>query len=152
MLAESTLTRVAPVAGIAITHELMDGIELERTGTVDWRGTRESGQPLVIRHEVGDVRTHRMTRTLDVPPWCTFHMDERGEPSSRFHAVFAALTPAQQIELLTPRQQDPFFRMIKDMTVEGYYSSQAGLSQELGWHGNTFLTEFKGCTHPEHQK
>jgi len=88
VLAESTLTRVAPVAGIAIMHELMDGIELERTGTVDWRGTRESGQPLVIRHEVGDVRTHRMTRTLDVPPWCTFHMDERGEPASRFHAVF----------------------------------------------------------------
>jgi hypothetical protein len=74
------------------------------------------------------------------------------EAQSRFHASFAALTPAQQVELLTPRQQDPFFRMIKDMTVDGYYSSQAGLSQELGWHGNTFLTEFKGCTHPEHQK
>ena len=71
---------------------------------------------------------------------------------SRFHVAFASLTPAQQVELLTPRQQDPFFRMIKDMTIEGYYSSQAGLSQELGWHGNTFLTEFKGCTHPEHQK
>jgi gluconate 2-dehydrogenase gamma chain len=75
-----------------------------------------------------------------------------GEAQSRFQRAFAALTPAQQVELLTPRQQDPFFRMIKDMTVEGYYSSQAGLSQELGWHGNTFLTEFKGCTHPEHQK
>ena len=74
------------------------------------------------------------------------------DAQSRFHSPFAALTPAQQTELLTPRQQDPFFRMIKDMTIEGYYSSQAGLSQELGWHGNTFLTEFKGCTHPEHQK
>ena len=75
-----------------------------------------------------------------------------GEAQSRFHAAFAALTAAQQVELLTPRQGDPFFRLIKDMTIDGYYSSQAGLSQELGWHGNTFLTEFKGCTHPEHQK
>ena len=74
------------------------------------------------------------------------------EAQSRFQSTFAALTSPQQIELLTPRQQDPFFRMIKDMTIEGYYSSQAGLSEELGWHGNTFLTEFKGCTHPEHQK
>ena len=88
MLAESTLTRVAPVAGIAITHELMDGIELESIAAVDWRGTQESARPLVIRHEIGDVTTRRMTRILDVPPWCTFHMDQRGEPSSRFHAVF----------------------------------------------------------------
>ena len=88
MLAESTLTRVAPVAGIPIMHELMDGIELESIAPVDWRGTRELGRPLVIRHEVGDVTTRRMTRVLDVPPWCTFHRDERGEPSSRFHAVF----------------------------------------------------------------
>ena len=88
MLAESTLTRVAPVAGVAINHELMDGIELESVAPSDWRGTTESSPPLVIRHEVGDVTTRRMTRVLDVPPWCTFHVDERGEPASLFHAVF----------------------------------------------------------------
>jgi hypothetical protein len=82
------VTRVPPVAGIAITHELMDGIELESDATVDWRGTTESAHPIVIRHEVGDVSTRRMTRVLDVPPWCTFHVDERGEPSSVFHAIF----------------------------------------------------------------
>ena len=73
------------------------------------------------------------------------------EAQSRFARRLRRTDAAQQVELLTPRQQDPFFRMVKDMTVDGYYSSQAGLSQELGWHGNTFLTEFKGCTHPEHQ-
>ena len=88
MLVESTVTHVAPVAGIRITHELMDGIELESIATVDWQGTKEAGRPLLIRHELGDVTTSRMTRVLDVPPWCTFHLDERGEPSSRFHAVF----------------------------------------------------------------
>ena len=88
MLAESTLTRIAPVAGVAIVHELLDGIELEKTTTVEWRGTAESLQPVVIRHEVGDVSTRQMTRVLDVPPWCTFHIDERGEPASLFHAVF----------------------------------------------------------------
>ena len=44
-----------------------------------------------------------------------------------------------------------FFRLLKDLTIDGYYSSRAGLVEELGWHGNTFLSEFKGCTHPEHQ-
>ena len=55
MLAESILARVAPVAGVAIVHELLDGIELEKTTAVDWRGTAESLQPVVIRHELGDV-------------------------------------------------------------------------------------------------
>ncbi|SRR5258707_10506570 len=44
-----------------------------------------------------------------------------------------------------------FFRMLKDSTIDAYYSTKEGFVQELGWHGNTFLTEFKGCTHKEHQ-
>ena len=71
---------------------------------------------------------------------------------SRFGAAFPALTVTQQLELLNESAEDPFVRMIKGMTVDGYYSSKEGLSQELGWHGNTYLTEFKGCTHPEHQE
>jgi gluconate 2-dehydrogenase gamma chain len=74
------------------------------------------------------------------------------DAQSRFGAVFSALTPRQQVELLTPRGEDPFFRTVKDMTVDAYYTSKEGLATELGWHGNTFLPEFKGCTHPEHQK
>jgi gluconate 2-dehydrogenase gamma chain len=71
---------------------------------------------------------------------------------------FSRLTPEKQIAMLkeyseqtegSPKER--FFRLLKEMTIEGYYSSRAGLTQELGWHGNTFLTEFKGCTHPEHQ-
>ena len=74
------------------------------------------------------------------------------DAQSRFGAAFAALTASQQVELLKTRAEDPFFRLMKDMTVDAYYSSKEGLSEELGWHGNTFLTEFKGCTHPEHQR
>ena len=43
------------------------------------------------------------------------------------------------------------FRMLKDATIDIYYSTREGLVTELGWHGNTFLAEFKGCTHKEHQ-
>jgi hypothetical protein len=70
---------------------------------------------------------------------------------SRFGAPFPALTVSQQLELLNANAEEPFVRMIKGLTIDGYYSSKEGLSQELGWHGNTYLTEFKGCTHPEHQ-
>jgi gluconate 2-dehydrogenase gamma chain len=45
-----------------------------------------------------------------------------------------------------------FFRRVKDMTIDAYYSTREGLVTELGYHGNTYLTSFPGCTHPEHQR
>ena len=45
----------------------------------------------------------------------------------------------------------PFFKQLKDLTIDGYYSSKEGLATELGWHGYSALPEFKGCTHKEHQ-
>jgi hypothetical protein len=48
-------------------------------------------------------------------------------------------------------EDNPFSKLLKGLTVDGYYTSKEGLTQELGWHGNTFLAEFEGCTHPEHQ-
>jgi hypothetical protein len=69
---------------------------------------------------------------------------------------FRALAEDQQIALLTPLSLDPgmqlgkFFAMVKDMTVDAYYKTEAGLKTELGWHGNTFLLEFPGCDHPGH--
>lgn len=48
-------------------------------------------------------------------------------------------------------KKDPFFRRLKDLTIDGYYTSREGLAQELGWKGLTPIAEFHGCTHPEHQ-
>ena len=44
-----------------------------------------------------------------------------------------------------------FYRLVKDMTVEGFYTSRIGLVDVLGYKGLAFLNEFPGCTHPEHQ-
>jgi len=44
-----------------------------------------------------------------------------------------------------------FYRLVKGMTVEGFYTSRVGLVDVLGYKGLAFLTEFPGCTHPEHQ-
>jgi gluconate 2-dehydrogenase gamma chain len=75
---------------------------------------------------------------------------------------FVELTEQQQIDLLTPVSNAvdrgelktagaQFFRMIKSMTADGYYTSQIGLVQELGYKGNTALPSFPACDHPEHQ-
>jgi Gluconate 2-dehydrogenase subunit 3 len=72
---------------------------------------------------------------------------------------FARLTPARQDALLTrlsegasdeERAGAAFFAEAKRLTVDGYYRSEVGMKQELGFDGRTFLAEFEGCTHPEH--
>ena len=88
MIADVRAVTVAPVAGIPIIHELANGIELERRDAVVWAGSENGRTPLVIRHEVGDARPTGMRPVLDVPPWCTFHVDGRGEPASLFHGIF----------------------------------------------------------------
>lgn len=76
---------------------------------------------------------------------------------SSYGAEFVALDEKKQIALLTPLSLETdsplgkFFAMVKDMTVDGYYKTEAGLKTELGWHGNTYLASFPGCDHPEHQ-
>jgi gluconate 2-dehydrogenase gamma chain len=39
-----------------------------------------------------------------------------------------------------------FFRLIKNLTADGYYTSRVGLLAELGYIGNTAMAAFPGCT------
>jgi hypothetical protein len=45
-----------------------------------------------------------------------------------------------------------FFVPLKQMTVNGYYTSETGIHQEMEYIGNTYLAAFPECTHPEHQE
>lgn len=47
---------------------------------------------------------------------------------------------------------DRFFVLLKQMTVNGYYTSATGIHKEMEYVGNTYLVAFPECTHPEHQK
>ena len=43
-----------------------------------------------------------------------------------------------------------FFRLLKNLTADGYYTSRVGLLDELGYKGNTALPQFPSCAVPEH--
>src|SRR5450432_2194901 len=45
-----------------------------------------------------------------------------------------------------------FFSTLKDMTVEGFYTSKIGLINVLDYQGMNYMADFPGCTHPEHQR
>jgi len=74
-----------------------------------------------------------------------------------FRAPFVRATAEQQTELLTrlsvPNSTETtsgqnFFKLIKGLTVFGYYTSKVGIEEELKFNG---WVEYKGCTHSEHQ-
>ena len=74
--------------------------------------------------------------------------------SRRQHRLpFTKLSESQQARILRPMSDagEPFFVTIKNLTIDAYYTSEAGLTEELEWNANTFVADFKGCTHKEHQ-
>jgi len=76
-----------------------------------------------------------------------------------FGNTFTTLTSEQQVAVLRlisrneyqPRRiEERLFIAIKGLTVDGYYTSELGIHQELRYKGNAYLKDFSGCTHPEH--
>lgn len=135
--AQQTFLSASELASLTV---LVDAI-IPRTDTP---GASDAGVPATIDHRLAaNPQLAELFRSgiksLDA------------DAQSRFGSAFSGLTAKQQVELLMVRADDPFFRMMKDMTVDAYYTSKEGLAGELGWHGNSFLPEFKGCTHREHQ-
>jgi len=95
-------------------------------------------------------------RFLDGLTWLDRHSREQHQQP------FASLTPEQQIAVLTPLSEGTaarpgdrpgvdFFGAARAMTIAGYYTSAVGILQEIGEPETVVFTEFKGCTHPEHQ-
>ena len=62
-----------------------------------------------------------------------------------------ALQKAAENEENPKTDLDRFFVSLKSMTVNGYYTSEVGIQQDLEYAGNTYLARFPECTHPEHK-
>lgn len=104
----------------------------------------------VLRNAAPDVRS-KFLRGLG---W----VDARSK--ALFKKDFLAASAAEQTDLLTRLAVDgskegqtgiDFFRSIKSMTINGYYTTEIGLRRELGDPGQLVLPAFEGCSHPEHQ-
>lgn len=76
---------------------------------------------------------------------------------------FDQITPAERlalVESMSAPERDktashdgfPTYRLIKNMTVFAFYTSRAGLIDNLEYKGLAYLTEFPACAHPEHMR
>jgi hypothetical protein len=81
----------------------------------------------------------------------------RTVPGGRVY-YFAITDAAQPARPAVAVSNDPgdarvplrFFRLIKNLTADGYYTSRVGLLDELGYKGNTYRASFPSCTVSEH--
>jgi hypothetical protein len=73
-------------------------------------------------------------------------------------ARFVTLSEQEQLGILEPLCEAAdsgrlegrlaqFFVLVKGLTTDGYYTSQAGLMEELGYKGNTALASYPECVH-----
>jgi gluconate 2-dehydrogenase gamma chain len=83
------------------------------------------------------------------------------ESQKQFVKSFREVDEAGRIKLLTEMsapERDAkaqhegfvFFSLVKDMSVEGFYTSKIGLSDVLDYQGMNYMADFPGCTHAEH--
>jgi len=60
-------------------------------------------------------------------------------------SVAGALARAAAREANPQSDLERFFVTLKQMTVNGYYSSEIGIHQDLEYQGNTYVAEFPEC-------
>lgn len=68
----------------------------------------------------------------------------------RHNTDFVSASHAQQIAMLEILSTTPFFTMVKTLTITGYYTSRAGIREELGDDGRMAFHDYVGCTHADH--
>jgi hypothetical protein len=129
-------------AEMGTTAALVDLI-IPRTGTP---GASDAGVHRIIDGIVGKA-VPLQKRWREGLAWADAEAKREGAES------FVQLAQPKQIAILerAEKSESAFFTLLKNSTIDVYYSTREGLVTELGWNANTYLPEFKGCTHPEHQ-
>jgi len=128
--------KVFDVKQLELLAELTERI-IPRTDTP---GAADVGVPLLI-DRIANRTSESAAQWKEMLAWFA---GEGQTPDQR-------LAVLQRISTETGTPGALYFKALKDATIDTYYATKAGLEKELDWHGNTFLPDYPGCTHPEHQ-
>ncbi len=74
-------------------------------------------------------------------------MREQAQESSLAEALRRAAAKEENPQTDLER----FFVLLKQMTINGYYTSATGIHKDLEYVGNAYLGAFPECVHPEHR-
>lgn len=118
----------------------------------DWASLEESEQVAILQPLSDEVDRQRREQQRQ-----RFRTDEKGTlvyyvPVTDKNVPTPAATPNRPPMSNDASDKDfpvRLFRLLKNLTADGYYTSRVGLIEELGYSGNTMLGRFPSCSIPE---
>lgn len=141
----------APLPNVPRFFTAADFQTISRIADLIIPGATSSGVPFYIDMVVSQDVKHQSLMS-DGLRWLD------GEAGHAGKTRFLELTERQQTGILEPLcksadagQTDgrlvQFFVHVKGLTADGYYTSETGLIQDLGYKGNAVLSSFPECVH-----
>jgi hypothetical protein len=110
-------------------------------------------------HSAGAREAH----TADFADWMLSHSSKEVQRKWRsglahVRRIAERSSPADALAQIAANEARPrsdadrFFIRLKSMTIDGYYTSEIGIHEDLGYKGNQYLLKFEGCTHAGHHE
>ncbi len=113
----------------------------------DTPGASKAGVPGFIDLVVDANPEHRKLMRAGLA-W----LEEKGFSKADAPARVALLTPLSEVvdHGRVKTMPERFFQLVKNLTCDGYFTSQIGLSETLGFKGGGMLAAYPVCEIPEH--
>jgi len=102
----------------------------------------------VLHASVDDNQRSDWRQGLRLVDLMSQHYNGKLFVDSSFEERIAVLTVLSDNDHMTDLTEVRFFRDLKYLTIQGYYTSKIGIHDELEYKGNVALMEFVGCEDP----
>lgn len=101
-----------------------------------------------LRQSIDDNQKSTWREGLRLIDLMSQHYNGKSFVDSTANERIAVLTILSDNDHMTDVPEVRFFRELKRLTTEGYYTSKIGIHDELEYKGNRILMEYVGCDDP----
>jgi hypothetical protein len=102
----------------------------------------------VLQESVEEERRAEFQEGLRLVDLMSRHYSGKSFVESDSEQRIAILTVLSENEAMTELPEVRFFRELRALTIQGYYTSKIGIHDDLDYKGNRMIVEYVGCDDP----
>ena len=102
----------------------------------------------VLQESVEEERRAEFQEGLRLVDLMSRHYSGKSFVESDSEQRIAILTVLSKNEAMTELPEVRFFRELRALTIQGYYTSKIGIHDDLDYKGNRMIVEYVGCDDP----
>lgn len=102
----------------------------------------------VLHESIDDNRRSNWREGLRLVDLMSQHYNGKSFVDSSSEQRIAVLTVLSDNDQMTELAEIRFFRDLKNLTIQGYYTSEIGIHDDQEYKGNRILVEYVGCDDP----